>query len=258
MSSSRNPTRRFSDRVADYVRYRPGYPHELLHRLQRETGLGPGSVVADVGSGTGISSQLLLRSGCTVHAVEPNPAMRRAAEELLGDRPAFHSVAATAEATTLPDAGVDLVTAGQAFHWFDRAAARGEWARILRLPHRAALFWNARRTRSTPFLRAYEELLQRFGTDYLQVDHTRLGGEDFAAFFTGPYRSWTFANRQVLDLKGLRGRLLSCSYAPAAGHPDHEPMLRELRQIFERYAEDGRVSIEYDTELHLGPVEGGG
>lgn len=247
-------TRRFSDRVADYVRYRPGYPAELGATLRREAGLGPGSEAADVGSGTGISAELLLAAGATVHAVEPNPDMRRAAEERLGDRPGFHSVDGTAEATTLPEASVELVTAGQAFHWFDHDAARSEFARILRPAGRVALFWNARRTQGTPFLRAYEELLQRFGTDYRQVDHTQLGHDVFSAFFAGPYRSWTFPNHQVFDFDGLRGRLLSSSYTPAADHPDREPMLRELRRIFERHQDDGRVRFDYDTELHLGRV----
>lgn len=255
-AQSRDPTRRFSDRVADYVRYRPGYPLELLQTLEREAGLGPDSVVADVGSGTGISAAMLLRSGCSVYAVEPNAEMRRSAEELLGERPGFHSVAGTAEETTLPDGSVDLVTAGQAFHWFDRDTARAEFVRILRPEGRVALFWNGRRTESTPFLRAYEELLHRFGTDYRQVDHLRIGAAEFAAFFAAPYESWSFPNQQVFDFAGLRGRLLSSSYTPAPGHPDHEPMLRELRAIFERHEDGGRVRFEYDTELHLGRLDG--
>jgi SAM-dependent methyltransferase len=239
------------------VRYRPGYPEALLRALEAEAGLGPGTGVADVGSGTGISTALLLRSGAEVWAVEPNPEMRRAAEERLGGEPRFHSVAGTAEATTLPGASADLVAAGQAFHWFDRERFRAECVRILRgAPHpgRVALFWNSRRTESTPFLRAYEALLRSFGTDYERVDHTRLGREVFAAFFGGPYESRRFDNHQVFDLQGLRGRLLSSSYTPAPGHPGHEPMLDELRRIFDRHQEEGRVRLEYDTELHLGPL----
>ncbi|MGH9381192.1 MAG: class I SAM-dependent methyltransferase [Thermoanaerobaculia bacterium] len=249
-----DPTRRFFDRVADYVRYRPGYPEALLRTLIDETGLGTGSAVADIGSGTGISAALLLRSGCRVYGVEPNPEMRHAAEEQLACEPRFTSVAGSAEATTLPDASIDLVAAGQAFHWFDRGRARGEFVRILR-PHRqVALFWNARRSESTPFLRAYESLLLRFGTDYRQVDHTRLGREVFDRFFDGPYAGRRFPNEQVLDFAGLRGRLLSSSYAPAPGHPDHEPMLDELRRIFDRCQDDGHVRLEYETELYLGTL----
>lgn len=253
-----DPTRRFSDRVADYVRYRPGYPETLLATLVDEAGLRPRSVVADVGSGTGISSELLLRSGARVVGVEPNPEMRRAAEERLGEEPRFVSAAGTAEETTLPGASVDLVAAGQAFHWFDRERFRAECLRILR-PRgvdpagggRVALFWNARKTDASPFLRAYEELLRGFGTDYERVDHTRLAPEDFDAFFRAPYRTWHFPNHQVFDLDGLQGRLLSSSYTPGPGHPDHRPMLEELRRIFEAHQDDGRVRLEYDTELHL-------
>lgn len=256
--SSPDPTRRFSGRVADYVRYRPGYPEALLTTLVEEAGLGAASVVADVGSGTGISTELLLRSGCEVYAVEPNPEMRAAGEARLGGEPRFHGVDGTAEATTLPDASVDLVAAGQAFHWFDRESARREFARILRSgpegPGRVALFWNSCRTEASPFRRAYQDLLHRYGTDYREVDHTRLGAETFAAFFGGPYESRTFPHHQDLDLEGLCGRLRSVSYVPGAGHPSHEPMLEELRKIFDRHQDGGRVSMLYDTELYLGPL----
>jgi SAM-dependent methyltransferase len=257
---SKDPTRRFSDRVADYVRYRPGYPEALLRTLMDEAGLGPGSRVADAGSGTGISTELLLRSGAEVWAVEPNAEMRAAAEARLGSNPRFHSVAGTAEATTLSGASADLVAAGQAFHWFDRERFRAECVRILRgAPRtgRVALFWNSRRTESTPFLRAYEALLRRFGTDYERIDHMKLGPEVFEAFFGGSYEIRRFANHQVFDFEGLRGRLLSSSYTPAPGHPGHEPMLDELRRIFDRHQEEGRVRIEYDTELHLGRLAPG-
>jgi SAM-dependent methyltransferase len=186
-----------------------------------------------------------------VYGVEPNDAMRRAAEALLGCEERFHSVPGTAEATRLPDASVDLVTAGQAFHWFDRARFRAEADRILRPGGRVALFWNRRRTDSTPFLRAYEELLLRYGTDYTKVDHARLGPDDFAAFFGGPYTSHHFPNEQRFDFEGLLGRLLSSSYAPGFGHPSHEPMLGALRELFDAHQEGGEVRFEYDTELYF-------
>ena len=248
-------TSRFSDRVENYVRYRPGYPRELLDSLVESTGLGPGKTVADLGSGTGISAALLLESGCEVFAVEPNAAMRAAAEERLGGEPRFRSVDGTAEATGLPDASVDLVTAAQAFHWFDRERTRAEMRRILRgdgHPAQLALFWNSRKTDTTPFLRDYEALLRRFGTDYAEIDHTRIGSESLAPFFGGPFERRVFPNRQVFGFDGLRGRLLSSSYVPAPGHPDHDEMLTELRRIFDRHEEDGRVTFEYDTELYLG------
>lgn len=249
-----DPTGRFTDRVADYVRYRPGYPDELLRCLCDDVGLSAETTVADVGSGTGISSAFLLRSGCTVIGVEPNDAMRHAAEQQLAGEPRFRSVIGSAEATRLPDGSVDLVVAGQAFHWFDRRAARAEFARILRPDGSVTLFWNAGRAEGTPFLEGYERLLRRWGTDYAEVNHCGVGGEALAAFFAGPAVRRVFANAQTLDFDGLRGRLLSSSYTPAEGHPDRAPMLRELRALFDEHQREGWVSIDYDTKLYAGSV----
>ena len=164
-----DPTQRFSSRVENYVRFRPGYPPAVLDVLRAECALTRDSVVADVGSGTGIFSEFLLGAGCTVLGVEPNDEMRRAAEGTLARQTRFRSVPGTAEATTLPERSVDLVTAAQAFHWFDRARTRAEFRRILKPRGWTALVWNDRQLDSTPFLRGYEALLQRFGTDYLAV-----------------------------------------------------------------------------------------
>ena len=248
-------TTRFSDRVADYVRYRPSYPAEVLETLQAEAGLKSDSNVADVGSGTGISANLFLQLGCTVYGIEPNTEMRSAAEARFADQPRFHSRNGTAEATTLPDASVDMVVAGQAFHWFDRVRTRAEFVRILRLGGCVALFWNSRRTRSTPFLIAYEALLNDFATDYREVNHTNIDQDALAAFFGGPFETRTFPNFQDFDFEGLKGRLLSSSYAPAAGHPRHDGMLQELRRLFDRHASNGTVRFEYDTELYFGRLE---
>jgi SAM-dependent methyltransferase len=254
MQSEVDPTARFSDRVANYVRYRPGYPETLCRALEHELGIASGSVVADVGSGTGISTELLLRIGCRVYAIEPNADMRREAEARFEDDVRFHSVAARAEATTLPEARVDAVTAGQAFHWFNVPQSRAEFARILRPAGIAAVFWNTRKTDGSPFLRAYEQLLQEFGTDYRQVNHRNVDDEALSAFFGPSYQSRIFANEQDFDYDGLRGRLLSSSYVPVEGHPRYEPMLSALRRIFDEHQEGGKVHVEYDTELFFGPL----
>jgi SAM-dependent methyltransferase len=249
-------TQRFSDRVADYVRYRPSYPPELLATLVQEAGLSPGSVVADIGAGTGISCELLLRTGCTVWAVEPNAAMRQAAETWLGERPTFHAFSGTAEDTGLAAQSIDLVTAGQAAHWFKAAAARAEFARILRPPRRVALFWNARCTDDSPFAVAYEQLLEKYGTDYAEIRHDgrelRLASE----LSPVPWRQFEFPNAQTLDYDGLRGRLLSSSYVPAADHPARAPMLSDLERLFDELAENGQVTMSYRTELYLGSLPG--
>lgn len=249
-----DPTGRFSDRVADYVRYRPGYPPEVFGFLAEACGLAAGWTVADVGAGPGNLARGFLDLGATVLAVEPNGPMREAGEALLGDRPGFAAVDGAAEATGLPDRSVDLVAAGQAFHWFDHAAARAEFARILRPPGWVALVWNGRQPAGSPFLEAYEALLLAFGTDYAAVRHQDAANEDvIAAFFApGGYTRAVFANRQRFDLAGLTGRLRSSSYAPPPGDPRHAPMLARLGDIFDRCQEDGTVAVPYDTTVYVG------
>jgi SAM-dependent methyltransferase len=169
--------------------------------------------------------------------------------------PRFHSVAGTAEATTLADASVDLVVAGQAFHWFDREAARREFARILRGERWVLLMWNTRRTEATPFLRAYEALLLEHGTDYREVDHRRVDAAALGAFFAGGrYVRRAVPNVQRSTWTGLRARLLSSSYTPREHDPRRGPMLEALAGIFAAYQENGTVHMEYETELYIGRV----
>ena len=247
-----SPLSRFSDRVADYRRARPSYPPAVVEIVRNSGALPTGAVVADVGSGTGLSSALFLEMGHEVYGVEPNAAMRAAAEAAYADQPRFHSVDGIAEATTLADASVDLVVAGQAFHWFDAAEARREFARILRPPGWVLLMWNIRRTEGTAFLRAYEALLQSHGTDYREVSGR--WGRFESLFAGGRFTERALPNVQVLDRDGLRARLLSSSYTPAEGDRGREPMLAELDAIFAAHEESGRVRIEYDTKLYIGRV----
>ena len=247
------PTERFSDRVADYVKYRPGYPAEALDLLSRECDLGPALTVADVGAGTGIFSRLLLQRGARVYAVEPNAPMREAAERLLANQPGFVSIAGSAEATGLPDASVDMITAAQAFHWFDRVKARQEFLRILKPGGWLVLVWNEREVDTTPFLQAYEQLLKDYAPEYGVVDHRNIRPEHIAEIFRpAAMRMRTFRYHQRFDYQGLQGRLLSSSYAPVPGHPNHAPMLRKLRELFERHQQAGHVDWYYQTRLFYG------
>ncbi len=250
-----NATSRFSDRVENYVRYRPGYPPEAVAVLKSECGLTAKHVIADVASGTGIWTRSLLENGNAVFAVEPNADMRQAGERLLSEFSELRSVEGSAEATTLPDDSVDFVTSAQAAHWFDRQRARREFVRILKPSGGLVLLWNEREVDTTPFLRDYEELLLTFGTDYEDVRHELTTDAVNEFFDPAPYQERVFAMRQEFDYKGLEGRLLSSSYAPAAGHPKHPPMLHELRQIFDRHAENGRVSFDYKTRVYFGKLK---
>jgi SAM-dependent methyltransferase len=250
-----HPTARFSDRVDDYVRYRPDYPLALLDWLQRELGVDASWRVADIGAGTGISSKMFLDAGYRVTAVEPNAPMRTAAERWLRAYPGFDAVDGGADATGLAAASVDLVTVAQAFHWFDEEAARREFARILRSGGLAAIWWNSRRLSGTRFLEGYEALLQTYGTDYTSVAERYADDAQMRGWFGAGYRgSASFGHGQRLDFEALRGRLMSSSYVPQVGHPGNESMLHALRELFDACAEHGTVSFDYDTRIFAGQL----
>ena len=249
-----NPLTRFSDRVEDYVKYRPGYPQQVIDVLRDHCGLSPRSAVADIGSGPGALARLFLEHGNEVFAIEPNAEMRSAGQELLGHFNGYHSIDGTAESTVLAAESVDFVTAAQAFHWFDWPRAKAEFRRILRPSGCAVLIWNDRRFDSG-FEQDYEQLLLDFGTDYSSVKDR--GGAAVGAikeFFSGKYETAKLSNQQNFDLQGLRGRLFSASYAPKPDHPNHAPMLRAIEAVFRKHASNGKVTIEYDTNMYFGPL----
>lgn len=246
-----NSTQRFSNRVNNYIRYRPGYPADVLLTL-RTNGLLPSfATVADVGSGTGIFAQMLLDNGYAVYGVEPNAEMREAGERLLGGYAAFTSVNGTAEHTTLPDQCVDMVTAAQAFHWFDPEESAQEFRRILRPGAHAVLLWNERLTDSTPFLRGYEQLLVELATDYNDVNHMNVDASVLSRFFPSGYQKFAFDNAQHFDFEGVKGRMLSSSYVPAEG-PVLDLMLARLRALFDTHAYNGTIAFEYTTSMYVG------
>jgi SAM-dependent methyltransferase len=250
--STTDPTRRFSDRVDDYVKYRPGYPQQIVELMRHTMALTPDSVVADVGSGTGKSAQLFLDAPCTVFAIEPNAPMRQAAEQLLGGRSGFTSINARAEATTLPDHSVDFVAAGQAFHWFDPVPTRREFVRILKSGGHAVIFWNTRKLATSPFSEAYETMLLANCPDYAAVRHDRNEGRMAVDFFAPlPCSRAAFDFRQDFDLESLRGRVLSSSYVPKTG-PAHDHIMAQLPAIFDLHHHNGHVAFEYETEVYYG------
>jgi SAM-dependent methyltransferase len=243
---------RFSSRVADYVRFRPGYPHEALALLKSECGLRSGHVIADVGCGTGFLGELFLKNGNRVYGIEPNKEMREAGEEYLASYDSFVSVDASAEATTLEDATIDLVTAGQAFHWFDPAAARREFARILKPDGWVVVMWNDREMNSA-FATAYEDVLVKFGTDYKRVRESYPETAAMREFFAGgSMEQRSVPNAQILDWDGLVGRLRSSSYAPLEGQSNYAPMMAALDELFRANQVDGRVKMEYSTHVYYG------
>jgi SAM-dependent methyltransferase len=249
--SDTDPTRLFSKRADNYARYRPGYPADVLDCLRQECGLTPQTVVADVGSGTGILTRLFLDNGNRVYAVEPNEAMRLEAERTLGGYAGFVSVAGRAEATTLPNRSIDLVTAGQAFHWFDAAASRIEFGRVLRPGGFIALVWNARAYQDDPFMMAYERVLGEFGMGYTVVIHRAHSGDLDTLFANGRgFRS--FSHSRSLDFDSLWGGFLSASYAPLPDDPRYGAMRAALQAAFAAHQRGGLVEFIYDTHLYFG------
>jgi ubiquinone/menaquinone biosynthesis C-methylase UbiE len=251
------PTERFSACAEHYRRYRPGYPRAAIDLLAAQCGLGAGRVVADVGSGTGILSEQLLERGAQVIGIEPNDAMRSAAEERLGAEPRFRSLAATAEETTLQAASVDLWVAAQAFHWFDVSRTRLEALRILRGQGHAALLWNERPPEPGAFFIEYEALLHRHAAEYATIVAQRVDAASMREFLGGAMQVARFPNQQTLDYAGLEGRLLSSSYAPPPGHAEHEPMLAGLGALFDRYQRNGEIIFPYETRVYFAQMKPG-
>lgn len=246
---SLNPTQRFSNRVDNYVKYRPSYPTAVLDCLRDECGLESTSVVADIGSGTGILARLFLQNGNQVIGIEPNKEMRQAGEAYLAEFDQFTSVNGTAEATTLPDDSVDFVTAGQAAHWFDREKSLPELQRILRPGGFVVLVWNTMNFDATPFMQGYGQLYQRYLSNKPERNDELRG--HVVAYLGEETQMRLFPRKWSYDLAGLTGGLLSSSYAPLAGDPRHEPMLTELGDLFAANEVNGRIQVLYTTELYF-------
>ncbi len=255
MDIPKEPTKRFSIRVDDYVKYRPSYPPAVLDCLRDEFGLADTAVIADIGSGTGLLSKLFLDNGNRVAGVEPNLEMRAAGERFLAEYANFTSVNGAAEATTLPDDSVDFVTAGQAAHWFDARPARQEFERILRENGRIIFIWNTRNVAGSPFMQEYETLLDEFSLKDSGYPPRKGGHERAPGTILGDdHARRTFANKQSLDFAGLLGLSASSSMLPWPGHPQYEPMAAALQALFEQYEVNGRVQILYKTELNVSQV----
>ncbi len=251
--SNSAPAERFSDRVDDYVKYRPHYSLEVVETLRKECGLASDHLVVDVGCGTGLLAKIFLENGNRVIGIEPNANMRAAGAHFLSGFANFSMIAGSAESTSLPSQSSDFVIAGQAFHWFQPEPTRWEFARILKPGGRAVLIWHDRDMESTPFLRAYEEFLVRHSTDYITVAHNKVANYGALERFYSPDRMRLVvqATQQRFDLEGLRGRLLSSSYAPREG-PAATAMLEALPRLFARYAEGGKVTLDYHTRIYFG------
>lgn len=244
---------RFSNRVENYIKYRPGYPDEIIKFLVKEINFSPYWNIADIGSGTGILSKLFLNNGNFVFGVEPNNEMRKAGKQQLKSFLQFKSINGSAENTGLEKNSIDLISVGQAFHWFNLEKSKKEFQRILRKNGYVLLIWNSRRTNSSVFLKGYEELLTNYSVDYKLVDHKNVNEKILNEFFY-KYKLKILPNYQIFDFEELKGRLLSSSYTPLPDHPNYKPMIKELENLFNQNEIKGKVKFEYDTELFYGTL----
>src|ERR1044072_178599 len=247
-----DPTKRFTNRVDHYLKYRPSYPAGIIPLLKSECGLTSRAVIADIGSGTGFLSELFIKTANNVFGVEPKGERRAAGEHFLASHENFHSVDGAAESTGLAEASVDFITAGQSFHWFKRKRARKEFARILKPHGWIVIVWNGFRADKTPVVAGYQHALLRYGTDYRGVGREIADTKVETFFSPGKCKCARFDFQQLFDFEGFKGRVLSASYAPEPGQPNYEPMLEELRTIFEANQQDGKVTFDYDTEVYYG------
>jgi ubiquinone/menaquinone biosynthesis C-methylase UbiE len=244
-----DPKVRFSSRVENYVKYRPSYPSEILHFLTKKHILSNNSVIADVGSGTGILSELFLKNGNVVYGIEPNVDMRSAGEKYLMNYPNFISINGSAEFSPLDDDSIDLITAGQAFHWFDVSKAKDEFQRILRPNGHLVLIWNTRKKKGNPFWEAHEQFVQKYGTDYQEV---RRGEKSVEGFFNCEKR--VLYNFKDFNYEGFKGLILSASYIPLENNPGFVDMMQDLKNLFQQYQVNGIIRMEYDTEVFYGKL----
>ncbi|MBZ9625922.1 class I SAM-dependent methyltransferase [Clostridium sp. FP2] len=247
-----NPKKRFSSRTQNYAKYRPDYPNEIIYYLQEFIGLNKTSVIADIGSGTGICTKPFLDNGNTVYAVEPNGDMRQVAEHLLKSYDNFHSIDGSSENTKLKSKSIDIITAAQAFHWFDPKPTKEEFSRILKPNGVVVLLWNIRNAKSDGFMQDYLKLIEKYGESY-----TNESTNDFIPKFfdNRTVHKKVFPNPQLADFDRLKGELASFSYIPTESNPNFQPMISELQDLFKKYNNYGNVVLEYETHLYYGKVK---
>jgi SAM-dependent methyltransferase len=248
-------TERFTGRVESYRQFRPRYPETIVDLLQSECGLTEDSSIADIAAGTGLLAEIFLARGYHVTAVEPNEQMRAACSALTAQFPRLQCVAGTAEATGLPAHSADLITVGQAMHWFDLERTRIEFVRILRPDGGCAVVYNHRKIGGDAFHEAYEQLLREFGTDYATVQERHLSPEKLREFFVpGEMKQAAFSNAQWLTLEGLEGRVLSSSYMPSEGDPGYAAMRTAITDLFRKHEKGGQVCLEYECVVCYGQL----
>lgn len=244
-------TERFSDRTANYLKYRPSYPVELVDMLSQQCELREGSVIADIGSGTGKLTELLLANHYTVFGVEPNTEMRATADALFLGNESFVSMSGDSSTTGLKDHSVDLVVAAQSFHWFDKEPTKQEFTRILKPKGYIGLIWNERDT-SLPFQIDYDQLLEHHCEGYAELNHRNISEQEIQRFFSpNTFELYCYPYAQTFDKTGFLGRMYSSSYTPVQGSAEAKALNTAAEALFDKYENKGRVKFSYQTKIYL-------
>lgn len=241
-----DPKTRFTSRSKFYSKYRPGYPTEIVNLLKKKRILQNVTTIADIGSGTGILAELFLKEKNIVYGIEPNPEMRVEASNLLKKYSNFRLINGSAERTSLKTDSIDLITVGQAFHWFNIDQAFFEFKRILKPSGIVVLIWNLRKTNGSSFNEIYENIMLYYGSDYERLKKPL----DLEKIFPDNHNEhYHFETQQLLDFRGFIGRTLSSSYTPLQDDPHYAPMYEKLKHTFTDYQVQGKITLEYDTEM---------
>lgn len=238
-----NSKSRFSSCAENYAKYRASYAHEIINFLNEAIGLDKSSIIADIGSGTGISSKIFLDNGNSVYAVEPNKDMRQLAEKSFKSYNNFHSIDGSSETTNLESESIDIIIAAQSFHWFDPIPTKNEFLRILKPNGSVVLLYNIRKD-SNSFMGKYLELIRKYGEKYVKESSDNLITNFFGSKTV--YEKVLY-NPQIVDFDKLKGNLVSYSYIPNENDPRFIPMISELKNLFDKYNKNGEVILEYDT-----------
>ena len=250
--SGSNPTGRFTGLSDLYAQYRPNYPTDAIDFIIGHCDLQAGSLVVDVGCGTGISSRLFAERAVNVIGIEPNAEMRASGQRETSPRgmpqPVYRD--GTAEATGLDDGVADAVLAAQAFHWFEVQPALQEFHRILKPEGWVVLMWNERDQRDE-VTAAYGAVIRAFpNAAGIEGSRGQAGSALLESTLFEKAQRLAFINKQPLDEAGLLGRAFSASYAPK-DPSGVEKATAALREVFRRFQKDGQVTLVYETSVYV-------
>jgi ubiquinone/menaquinone biosynthesis C-methylase UbiE len=249
---SRSTSDRFLGKTDDYVKFRPGYPIEILDYLSKNHGFSSNAICAEVGSGTGKFSELLLQNKNKVFAVEPNGEMRGAAEKSLTAFQSFKSVSGDSVNTTLEKGSIDFIFCAQALHWFANENTAKEFKRILKPNGRVVIIWNKKAYEKSSFMKGIHKIFIEDCIDFLSVKLENIADKEIlSSLFKDNYDSYSIDTKQTFNLDGLIGRMMSASYAPPEGHPKHQKFISEIKKLFQSEEKKGSVEFLYETVTYV-------